>query len=304
MSKTVTGLVTGSLGGLYQVQTETGPLSLRARGALRQDGGKVLVGDRVECLVSDAPGESCITRMLPRQNSLIRPPLANLTALWAVAAAGQPAPDLPTLDKLFAICEVAGIACGLLVTKADVSPEQAAALESIYTRAGYRVYRVCAPRGEGLEAVRGAVQAALQNGGIGAFAGASGVGKSTLLNALFPDFARQTGTVSTKTGRGRHTTRCVELFPLPKGGYLADTPGFSLLDFARFDFFPLERLAEGFREFAPYLAHCRYADCTHTKEEECGVRAAVKAGKIAASRQESYAALYQILKEKKNTYPR
>jgi ribosome biogenesis GTPase len=148
-----------------------------------------------------------------------------------------------------------------------------------------------------VDALRDYLAETVKDGGIAAFAGASGVGKSTLLSALFPHLDLATGSVSDKTQRGRHTTRSVELFPFG-GGFVADTPGFSLLDFERFDFIPFEFLASAFPEFSPYISECRYDDCTHIKEEGCAILEALKEGKIAPSRHESYRELYPILKEK------
>ena len=185
----------------------------------------------------------------------------------------------------------------LVITKEDLDKTAAKKLRDIYSLAGYPVFLI---DGEASRAALLAhIEASVAGGKTAALAGASGVGKSTLMNRLFPSLALATGDISQKIQRGKHTTRHVELFPI-FGGYVADTPGFSLLDFLHFDFFDLSDLFDGFREFAPHLAGCRYADCTHTRESECGITLAVNEGKIAKSRHESYVTLYDTLKAKKN----
>lgn len=290
------GKVVKGLGGLYEVRTDDGALlQCRARGVLRRADGKVLIGDSVT-LTGD--GESLVIEsILPRKNSLIRPPLSNLDFLYIVAAAARPAPVCETLDKLLAIAEHNGITAVLVITKDDLDRSAAENLRNVYASAGYPVFLIDgdSSRSELLSHI----EASVAGGRIAALAGASGVGKSTLMNKLFPSLGLATGDISQKIQRGKHTTRHVELFPI-FGGYVADTPGFSLLDFLHFDFFDLSDLFDGFPEFAPYLARCRYADCTHTRECECGITEAVREGKIAKSRHESYVTLYDTLKAKKN----
>ncbi len=270
----------------------------RGKGILKRDDGKLLVGDRV--VVADAEsekGEAVIESILPRRNALIRPPLAGVTVMVLTASPVSPLPALSTLDKMLCVCEHEGIEAVLAITKNDLDAAAAEELYALYTGAGYRAFLLSSPNGEGVEALRAYLENAVKGGGIAAFAGASGVGKSTLLTALFPHLALQTGSVSDKTQRGRHTTRSVELFPFGEG-FVADTPGFSLLDFERFDFIPFEALATSFPEFSSYIGECRYDDCTHIKEEGCAILRAVEKGKIARSRHESYKELYPILKEK------
>lgn len=293
------GIVVKGLGGLYEVRLPDGKsVFCRGKGVLKRDDGKLLVGDRV--VVADAEsdkGEAVIETILPRKNALIRPPLAGVTVMVLTASPVSPLPALSTLDKMLCVCEHEGIEAVLAITKNDLDPSAAEELCALYTGAGYRTFLLSAPTSEGVDALRAYLENAVKDGGIAAFAGASGVGKSTLLTALFPHLALQTGRVSDKTQRGRHTTRSVELFPFGEG-FVADTPGFSLLDFERFDFIPFESLAASFPEFSSYIGECRYDDCTHIKEEGCAILAAVMEGKIAPSRHESYKELYPILKEK------
>ena len=291
------GVVVKGLGGLFEVLTEEGRIVCRARGTLKRDEEKVLIGDRVEL---DRPdGEYVIAKVDPRKNALIRPPIANLDALYCVIAAARPAPALETLDKLLAIAENKSIRAAIVVTKTDGDRAAAEYYAGLYRLVGYPVFSVSSLSGEGTDELKADLAARLASGGTAAFAGASGVGKSTLLNRLLPGVSLETGEISRRVERGRHTTRHVELFP-EGGGFVADTPGFSMLDFARFDFFSLPELFDAFPEFAAYRGKCRYADCTHTGEgpDECAVARAVKDGKIPASRHDSYRALFATLKSK------
>ena len=323
------GKIIQGVGGLYRIalqasdDTAASPLAgqtvlCRARGVLRHQGLTPLPGDDVRVTYDDSSlcqaGESicaepngrgiCMEDILPRRNVLIRPPMANLDVLFVTMAAAAPAPLLPTVDKLISIAEHNHIEPVIIVGKADLDPDRAEQLRALYARAGFCAFSLSCERGEGIRAV-GDYIASLPRGAIAAFAGASGVGKSTLMNRLFPSLSRLTGAVSQKNERGRHTTREVTLFPLSElldGGaddtYVADTPGFSLLDLVRFDFFEKDDLPLTMRDFAPYLGKCRYTDCTHTKEQDCAVVQAVHAGEIAPSRHASFVAMYDDLKDK------
>ena len=297
------GLVVKGVGGLFEVLLSTGErVSCRAKGGLKREDGRLLVGDTVRIQIDESErGETVVTDILPRKIALIRPPLANVTVLVVTAAALSPMPSYEMLDRLLAICAYEDIRPLFAVTKGDLSEEKAMALYRHYEGAGYRVFLLSSQTGEGVESLRAALEEELAEGGIAAFAGASGVGKSTLLSALFPHLSLATGSLSEKTDRGRHTTRHVELFPFA-GGFVADTPGFSLLDFERFDFLPLSALADCFPEFRPYIGDCRYDDCSHTKEEGCALLAAVERGEVSPLRHESYLTLYPILKAKTKKY--
>lgn len=300
---TVNGLVVKGVGGLFEVLLPTGErVTCRAKGGLKRGDERLLVGDRVTVQIDDSErGETVVTDILPRKNALIRPPLSGVTVLVVTAAALSPAPSYEMLDRLLAICAYEDIRPLFAVTKGDLSEEKARELFSHYKKAGYEVFLLSSQTGEGVRELRLALADLLSDGGIAAFAGASGVGKSTLLSALFPHLSLATGALSEKTDRGRHTTRHVELFPFA-GGFVADTPGFSLLDFERFDFLPLSALADCFPEFRPYIGACRYDDCSHTKEEGCAILAAVERGEVSRKRHESYLTLYPILKAKTKKY--
>ena len=303
------GKVVKGLGGLYEVRIEelgkVERLACRAKGILKRDEEKVLIGDNVKVTVDDTtPDGIVISEVLPRKNSLIRPPLSNLDYIFIVFAAAKPSPVIETVDKLISIAEYNSIEPIIVITKSDLS-DASEEYENIYRGAGFSTFVTSSSSGAGVEALKEYINENLKCGRTAAFAGASGVGKSTLMNCLFPELSLETGVISKKIERGKHTTRHVEIFDIENSegvGFLADTPGFSLIDFARFDFFSLDELLSTFRDFSPYIGKCRYADCAHFGEgaDECAVAGAVKNGKISESRLESYRSIYRVLKEKNN----
>lgn len=283
----------------------------RGRGHLRQK-GSLLVGDLVRVSYNDSSfsmSNGCVTpsadgtaivieEICPRSCALIRPPMANLNVLFVTVAAASPDPVLQTVDKLLSIAEHNAIEPVVVVTKSDLNPAYAEQLVALYKKAGFEAF--CQGAERDTEQLMTYINTSL-NGKIAAFSGASGVGKSTLLNRLFPKLALETGEISRRIERGKNTTRRVELFRLsedPNSGFLADTPGFTMLDFERFDFFEREDLPATFREFAPYIGSCKYTKCSHTKEQGCAVIEAVKRGEIARSRHQSFAELFEVLKKK------
>lgn len=304
------GKVVKGLGGLYEVRIEENGeitrLSCRAKGVLKRDEAKVLIGDDVTVAVDDlTPDSIVISSVNPRKNALIRPPLANLDYLFIVFAAAKPSPVIETVDKLTAIAEHNGIIPVIIVTKSDVDSESAEEYGEIYRLAGYPTFITSSDKRDGIDELSLYIKNEVKCGKTAAFAGASGVGKSTLMNALFPHLSLATSEISRKIERGRHTTRHVEIFDIDSGadaGFLADTPGFSLIDFARFDFFSLEELLSTFPDILPFIDGCRYADCAHVGEgaDECAVAKAAAEGKISPSRLDSYRAIYRVLKEKNN----
>ena len=283
-------------------------ISCSASGSFRHNHIKPLVGDNVEVVYTDHSlsemdsknNDIRISDILDRKNELIRPPMANLDVMFISMAAASPAPVLPTIDKLICIAEHNDIEPVIIIGKCDLAPDYAKELQEIYIKAGYDAFVLSAKTGEGTDAIREYVNEKLDDK-TAAFAGASGIGKSTLLNALFPELSLTTNTISVKIQRGRHTTRHVELYPIKDSeqtGYVADTPGFSLLDFERFNFFDKEDLAYNMREFRDYIGECRYTKCSHTKEEGCAILQAVKDGKISKSRHDSFLEIYAALKNK------
>ncbi|MBQ9151985.1 MAG: ribosome small subunit-dependent GTPase A [Clostridia bacterium] len=323
MTYTQSGRIIKMTGGLYTVRLDSGasgsPLSgytvdCRARGNFRHEHTTPLVGDLVSVqyddssytreggeIIPSADGTGImIAEILPRKSSLIRPPLANVDVMLVVIAAASPDPDIPTIDKLLTILEHNRIEPVIIIGKSELKPKRSAKIAALYEKIGYRTFILSCYTGEGVQAFSDFAHTELR-GKITAVAGASGAGKSTLLNTVFPNLNLVTGDISEKIGRGKNTTRHTELFDLPgtDGGYIADTAGFSLLDFERFDFFTLEDLPHTLREFTPYLGKCRYTDCTHINDEECAILDAVQAGEIPRTRHEAYKELYVTLKEKK-----
>ncbi len=295
MADKLQGRIIKSVGGLYTVKTDSGEVQCRARGAFRHSNISPLVGDIVTVALDDNKN-MVIGEISERKNSLIRPPLANLDYVFVTFAAESPAPMLDMTDKLISILEYNNVEPVIIIGKSELNYEYADELRSIYLRAGFPTFTISCYDDVGLSDVKEFIKENLK-GKIAAFAGASGVGKSTLLNTLFPSLALATNTVSRKTERGRHTTREVSLYEID-GAYIADTPGFSMLDFERFDFFELDDLKYTFREFGDYIGECRYTKCSHTKEDGCAILSAVRDGKIAKSRHENYCMLYDILKNK------
>ena len=290
-----------NVGGLYTVHTfeegESRDIACRARGAFRHKNTMPLVGDIVTVDMSAGEKNAVIDEIESRKNSLIRPPVANIDCIFVSMAAAQPAPMPDMTDKLTAILEHNDIEPIILIEKCELDRVRAEELREIYTKAGYRVFVLSCVTGEGVDTLREFVSEYLC-GKIAAMAGASGVGKSTLMNTLFPSLKLDMGEVSRKTERGKHTTRAVTLYPIGNGALFADTPGFSMLDFERFDFFSVDDLPLSFPEVNDRIGECKYTKCTHIKEDGCAVVEAVKRGDIAKSRHESYVALYDILKNK------
>lgn len=288
-----------SVGGLYGVEVGDRVVKCRARGIFRNEGITVTVGDRVT-VGWENDGSAAIEKVGERHSLLIRPPLANLDVLMIVFAVKKPLPVPETIDKLTCIVRHNGILPVLVITKCELDRAAAAEYAAIYRLATYPVFVVSAETGEGLDELDAYIRRDCR-GRMCAFAGASGVGKSTLLSRLFAHLDPAAGGLS-KIGRGRHTTRSVDLYPVDPddagAGKIADTPGFSMLDFTRFDFFRLDSLAGTFPEFEPCLGRCRYTKCTHTKEEGCAVLEALREGRIAPSRHASYLSLYAELKKR------
>ena len=285
----MTGRILEGIGSFYTVESDGVSYVCKARGRFRKQRITPLVGDLVEFApAGDEGGEGFIEEILPRKSELVRPPVANVDLLFVTVAVSAPEPDLLLVDRLMVRARRAGIEVKLVVNKTDLGLEKADAIKRQYERAGCEVFLVCAREETGVEAVRAAAR-----GKIIAFAGQSAVGKSSIMNALCPRVNLPTGEVS-RIERGRHTTRKAQLFPVD-GGYLADTPGFSLLELETID---PEQLKDSYPEFAPYEGECRFLGCQHLNEPGCAVKDAAQAGVISRERLERYAVLHQELKEK------
>ena len=283
------GTIVKILSGLFAVQTESGEtLDCIARGRFRKEGISLLTGDSVR--FSRQGRKGVVEELLPRRNAFIRPPVANLDLLVVFAACVNPVTKPFLIDRICAIAGNQNVPVVLCINKTDLA--DGGELAAIYEQSGFRVLRTSAVTGEGIEALR-----ELLKGKFSAFTGNSGVGKSSILNALDARLHLDVGEVSEKLGRGRHTTRHVEVYTLPDGARIADTPGFSSFDTERMDLVLKENLQYAFSDFAPYLGACRFPDCAHLAEPDCAVRQAVENGKIHPSRYESYVRLYEHAKD-------
>lgn len=283
------GRIEKALSGFYYVNTGAETLQCRARGKFRREGVSPLVGDRVEVRELGG-GEGFVEAIEERRNVFSRPAAANIDQLVILASAAIPVTEPYLIDRIASIAALKGCDVLLCLNKYDLDPAEE--LYGIYSRSAIPVLRISAETGEGLDALRQAIA-----GKLNAFTGNSGVGKSSVLNALLPELHLPVGEVSKALGRGRHTTRHVELFPLGGDTYVIDTPGFSSFDTEEMDLELKEHLPETFPEFAPYVNDCRFTGCTHTKEKGCRVLQAVKDGDIPASRHRSYLRLFQELKD-------
>lgn len=279
------GTIIKALSGFYYVKTETGTVECRARGRFRLDGSSPLVGDRVEISL-DSNGKGRVDELMPRKNFFVRPAVANIDVLIAVASEVNPVTDPFLIDRVTAFAEHMGCEVVICVNKSDAA--RPGRLVEIYGTTGYKTIETSAVTGEGIDELRAAIE-----GKTCAFSGNSGVGKSSLLNALEPGLKLETGDVSEKLGRGRHTTRHVEIFTVG-GASVADTPGFASFDMEQLPPIPKEELQHCFPEFEPYIGRCRFDDCAHLKEPGCAVREAMEAGKIHPSRHASYERLYEV----------
>lgn len=285
------GIIIKALSGFYYVQTASGLVACKARGKFRIDGVSPLVGDRVH-LTEDRDATGRIEAVCERKNFFIRPAVANIDALVFIAAQVNPVTDPFLIDRVAVIASEAG--CELIVCVNKIDLDKGDDLYGIYSAAGYRVIRTSAETGEGADELLDAMR-----GKVCAFTGNSGVGKSSILNVLLPDAAIPTDAVSEHLGRGKHTTRHVELYPLGEDTFVADTPGFASFEIQMMQSVAKEHLQYDFPEFAPYLGRCRFLDCAHIKEPDCAVRRALEEGSIGKSRYDSYVRLYDLTAKQK-----
>lgn len=292
--------ILSGVGGLYRAVTEDGNITeCRARGSFRHDGLSPYPGDNVQISRKNS-GVDSIESILPRRNIFTRPPAANIDKLFITVAAASPSPAFITVDKLLAAAEYYNSDAVILVTKSDLDPSMAETIRQTYEKCGYKVFVTSSLMGEGIEALRSFVFAEIKSC-TAVFAGESGVGKSSLMNALFPDLKLQTGEVSRKISRGKHTTRAVTLYPLDgvcsfTGAFLADTPGFGIFELSSIEELNFEDVASLFPEFTERIGGCRYTKCTHLREEGCAILDAVKDGEIPESRHESFVTVYGEIK--------
>ena len=284
----IKGRIMKALSGFYYVQTEDALVECKARGRFRKERITPLVGDWVELTMEH--GKGMLETILPRKNSFIRPAVSNLDLLVLLVSEVIPVTEPYLVDRVTAIAGNQNVPVVICVNKNDLSID--GQLAGIYSRAGYDVVRTSAVTGEGVETLRNLIR-----GKVVAFTGNSGVGKSSVLNCLAPELEIRTGEVSEKLGRGRHTTRHIELFALPDHTLVADTPGFSSFDTDQMEVVLKENLQYAFPDFAPYIGKCQFHDCAHLKEPGCAVTQALRAGEIEPTRYDSYSKLYEKAKE-------
>ena len=285
------GIILKGIGGFYYVQTDEGVIECKPRGVMRKKRITPYVGDRVSLEITEGQMPQ-ITEIHERKNSLIRPPVSNLDMLVMVCSICDPYPSTKILDRLIAVAEYKGIEPVIAVTKTDLDGEGAENFAKIYIDAGFKVFIISPDNDDEVNRLKKTMA-----GKICAFSGNSGVGKSTLLNRIMPRLSLPTAQTSKKLGRGRHTTRHVELFELENKALVADTPGFSSVEIAQFDIILKDELEKCFREFAPYIGNCKFTGCSHTKEKGCAVLEAVNEGEISQSRHESYVMMYDEAKK-------
>ena len=284
MTERRTGRIIRSLSGFYDVQTPGGVVTCRGRGSLRKQQETPLTGDMVEITVEN--GKGMVEKILPRRNRFIRPAVANVDGLVVFAANTNPVTEPFLIDRVAAIAGDQEVPVYIVINKCDLDP--AVDLRRIYEHAGFPVIAASAETGEGVEDLR-----RLITGKLTAFTGNTGVGKSSMLNRLCPSLNLATGEVSEKLGRGRHTTRHVELFALGEDTYVADTPGFASFDTEQMDVILKDNLQYAFGDFARFLGTCQFHDCSHRAEPGCAVRQAVADGEIESTRYDSYLRLYE-----------
>ncbi len=284
MANRAIGRILRSVSGFYDVQTGNDRITCRGRGSLRRGPEVPLTGDMVE--ISVEQGKGMIEKILPRRNRFIRPAVANMDALVVFASNVNPVTEPFLIDRVAAIAGDQGVPVHICVNKCDLDP--ATDLVKIYRSAGFPVIQASAVTGEGVEELRQLIA-----GKFTAFTGNTGVGKSSMLNALKPELRLATGEVSEKLGRGRHTTRHVELYHLGGDTYVADTPGFASFDTEQMDVILKENLQYAFPDFAEHLGNCQFHDCSHRAEPGCAVRQAVESGALEKTRYDSYLRLYE-----------
>lgn len=284
MAEKHTGRIVRALSGFYDVQLPDRMVVCRGRGVLRKEHIIPLTGDLVEITVEN--GKGMVEAVLPRSSSFVRPAVANVDALAIFAANVNPVTEPFLIDRVTAIAGNQNVQCIICINKCDLDP--AKQLREIYEKAGFPVIATSAVTGEGVEQLRSFLK-----GKLTAFTGNTGIGKSSILNALCPELHLATGEVSEKLGRGRHTTRHVELYTLDEDTFVMDTPGFASFDTDQMDVILKENLQYAFPDFAPWIGACQFADCSHRQEPGCAVRKALAAGEIMPTRYDSYLKLYE-----------
>lgn len=283
----LTGLITKAISGFYYVEVADVLYECKARGIFRKKGMNPCVGDAV-IITLQQDGYATVEEVLPRKNILVRPPVANLDRLFIISSVAEPAPNTLIIDKIAAVAMSKHIEPIVIFSKSDLAKSDE--LMEIYAKSGIKTLKYSIKEPKGKEEIY-----SLLRNKISAFTGNTGVGKSSLLNSIFPELNIETGEISKKLGRGKHTTRHSELYKVG-GGYVADTPGFSTVDIERYELIKRNDIVYGFPEFEPYINNCKFTGCSHTCELGCAIIDAVKNNEISISRHNSYKSMYDEVK--------
>lgn len=286
------GLIIENIANLYKIKIDNKIYEANARGKLRKEEIIPVVGDRIEIqILSEENNKAVIEKILPRSTYIKRPKMSNITQLILVVSSKNPKPDLLLLDKQLAFAEYLGITPIIVLNKTDLDNRQEfEEIKSVYETIGYKVIKTVAKGEEGIEDLKETLK---EN--INAFSGNSGVGKSTLINAIFKNNITQEGEISQRNKKGKNTTTSTVIYEIDKNTYIADTPGFSTFDISEIEYRELDKY---FREFKPLIENCEFVGCTHIKEEKCGIKQAVQQGKVDGGRYERFCKIYEELKEK------
>lgn len=286
------GLIIENISNLYKIKVENKIYEANARGKLKQEETSPVVGDLVEIqIIDEEKNKAIIEKIMPRNTYIKRPKMSNITQIILVVSSKNPKPDLLLLDKQLVFAEYLGITPMIVLNKTDLDRnKEFEIIESIYEKIGYKVIKTVAKDKEGIEKLKNELK-----GNINAFSGNSGVGKSTLINAIFQKNITQEGEISKKNKKGKNTTTSTAIYEINKNTYIADTPGFSTFDISEINYKELDKY---FKEFKTEIENCEFVGCTHIKEENCGIKDAIKQGKIDIERYERYCKIYEELKEK------
>lgn len=283
------GIIVKGIGGFYYVKVDDTIYECRARGLFRKNKTVPLIGDRVLIKINNEDNTGYVEHIFDRITELKRPPVSNVNQAVIVFAAQKPDPNLWLLDRFLLLASFQGLDVVICINKSDLdSDDEADMIYKIYKRAGYKIIKTSCKTKEGIDEIKDILKDKIT-----VFAGPSGVGKSTLLNNVQSNLSLQTGSISEKTSRGKHTTRHVELIELDLGGWVVDTPGFSTLDI---DFLEEDELEKYFIEIYNKSSFCKYSGCNHYKEPNCEVKKAVEIGEISRSRYDNYLSMLQEIK--------
>lgn len=286
------GLIIENISNLYKIKIDNKIYEANARGKLKKEEITPVVGDNVKIQILDEENKKAIIEeILPRTTYIKRPKMSNITQLILVVSSKNPKPDLLLLDKQLAFAEYLGIKSVIVLNKTDLDTKQDfEKIKTVYENIGYKVIKTVAKGKEGIEDLEEELK-----GNINAFSGNSGVGKSTLINAIFKDTITQEGEISQRNKKGKNTTTSTVIYEIDENTYIADTPGFSTFDISEIEYRELDKY---FKEFKPLLESCEFVGCTHIKEEKCGIKQALEQGKVDIGRYERFCKIYEELKEK------